>query len=122
MKTIKFIANIGVCEGYRHNNSSNLDFGFLVQNTMGELFDSKVCKNYISTIITKTKTIYHKDWGCPVGGEITYNIEGCANPEFISSVNDWKEDVLTFINVLKKELKQSTITIEFEEVDCIYLN
>lgn len=122
MKTVKFVANIGVCEGYGHNNDNNLDFGLLVQETMSLLFDSKVCKNYISTIVVPTKTVYHQEWGCPEGGELTYNVEGCANPEFISGIDDWKKDVLTFVNALKKELKQTTITVEFQEVDCIYLN
>jgi hypothetical protein len=74
-----------------------------------------------TAVSVKSKTLYHIEWGCPIGGEDTYTISGIANPEFIKDMEQYKEAVRKVILKLKEELKQTTVTLEFLEVDIEYL-
>lgn len=113
-------ANIGVCEGYNHDNDTTLDFPKFVQD-----FVNKYCEEsgtpYVSFIVYETFTIYKQEWGCPIGGEKTYNLESTINREFFDSIVDWKKNVTSIVTALKRELKQSTVMLTFHEAEANYI-
>lgn len=120
MKTVKFVSTIGIMEGYGHNNNGETkDFNSLYQEVAKKIFQET--NIYISAVSVQSKTLYNTEWGCPKGGEDTYTISGVANPEFITDMEQYKETVRKVILKLKEELKQSTVTLEFIEVEIEYL-
>lgn len=123
MKTLKFEIVTGINEGYGHENEEAN--GVLLVSKAWQFLAEKVMHEtglYISAVASQSKTIYNTDWGCPVGGEDTITITGIANPEFVKDLDQWKQVVLVVARQLKDELKQSTLTVEFTEVeDFVYL-
>lgn len=128
MKTITICANIGVYEGYGHNNAGNAaDFGALLQKICGETME--VTGIYPSFVVSPTKTIYHTDWGCPVGGEDTFDISATFNPLFAPAGKTQEEAFELFrtaamyaIRKLKKELRQTTVSVLETEIEFKYLS
>ncbi|MCY6958371.1 hypothetical protein [Clostridium brassicae] len=120
-KTLRFEIVTGVNKGYFHNNNQNESL-----NLVGELWQ-RIAKQefeksniYVSAVMKVSKTIYNEAWGCPKGGEETIVITGVANKEFVQDMNAWKNTVIKLAKELKKELKQSTLTCEFSEVELFY--
>ncbi|MCC5438658.1 hypothetical protein [Clostridium botulinum] len=122
-KTIEFKIITGVNEGYFHDNE-NKD-GVQVVGEVWQKIALDVFKDrgiYISSVINSSKTVYNTEWGCPEGGEDTVTITSTANPEFVQNLEEWKEAVIEIAKKIKKELKQSTMTVEFKEIsDFIYI-
>ncbi|APQ78561.1 MULTISPECIES: hypothetical protein [Clostridium] len=122
-KTIKFEMVTGINEGYYHKNQNKNGVqivGEVWQKIALEVFKERGI--YISSVINGSKTVYNKEWGCPEGGEDTVTITSTANPEFVQNLEQWKEAVIQIAKKIKKELKQSTMTVEFKEIsDFIYL-
>lgn len=122
MKTLNCIIVTGVNKGYFHNNKKEVtekEMGTLWQEIALEQFNKTSL--YISAVVQKSTTVYNTEWGCPKGGEDTFNISITANPEFIEDLDKWKQVVIDCAKELKKILKQTTMTIEFKEADLIYL-
>ena len=121
MKTINFSAEVGVNEGYdssnNHKQSKNIEeLGVLFQNLQDEVQEETGI--YISTVISgPNRTIYKNEWGCPNGGELTFNISGLANPQFVDDENEWKKASLLLMDKARTELKQSTISVVFNSQD-----
>ncbi|WMJ82289.1 hypothetical protein RBU49_08585 [Clostridium sp. MB40-C1] len=120
-KTLRFEIVTGVNKGYFHNNNQNESL-----NLVGELWQ-RIAKQefeksniYVSAVMKVSKTIYNEAWGCPKGGEETIVITGVANKEFVQDMNAWKNTVIKLAKEVKKELKQSTLTCEFNEVEMFY--
>lgn len=119
MKSCKATITIGINEGYNHNNETNLDFNEYLQNFLKDNCQS--IGNYIPFVAIPSKTIYSESWGCPEGGEDTYTLTATANPKFVPSIGTWKMQVIEYVKRLKAELKQSTVLIEFSDVDTVYI-
>ena len=122
MKTLNCIIVTGVNKGYFHNNEKEV-----TEKEMGILWDKIALEQfnktnlYISAVVQKSTTVYNTEWGCPEGGEDTFNINTTANLEFIKDLDMWKQVVMECAKELKRILKQTTMTIEFKEADLIYL-
>ena len=122
MKSVKFVATIGVNEGYSLADQNKVDLvGFceLYKEVAKEVFE--VQGQYVSATASPVQVLYHTDWGCPVGGENCVMITGICNPQF-SEIKAWKQAVLSVCKELKARLNQSTVTVEFIESEIEYLN
>lgn len=111
--------NLGVCAGYNNDNEEVDDFENYLQKRLEKL--SEELGFYIPFIVYEVKTVYKKEWGCPDGGEKTYNLEATRNPKFEMDDKKWREEVLKIISVLKEELKQSTVTLQFIPIEIVYM-
>jgi len=120
-KTLNFSATFGVVAGYGHSNEDLTPA--LAQSIVAEKWQEAAAvifteRNiYISSLVIPSKTVYHTDWGCPVGGEITAVVTGEANPEFTPDIAAWKEAVIAVVKLVKAELQQSTVSLTFSQVD-----
>jgi hypothetical protein len=119
MRTKKFVSIMGVNASYFHNNEADNDKSIyrVWQKIAKEYYDENDV--YISANINKVKTIYNEEWGCPVGGEDTYEISGVCNPEF-TEYSNWESAVHYIVKRDKDFYKQSTCTLEFIDCDLYY--
>jgi len=122
MKSIKFEAVFGLAPGYSHNNIDVVtpaDAASIWQEAARKIFEE--CGVYVSATTHSSTTIYHQDWGCPAGGEKTVTFSGSANPEFVK-MGDYRYAVVSLVKLVKEILAQSTVTVEFWEIDHVYLS
>lgn len=121
MKTIQFFASLGYISGYHHNNKSaeNNTVVLLWQEHAAAVYAETGI--YIGAVISPAKTVYHKDWGCPDGGEDTVSITGTCNPTY-TDLEKFKENVIEVLTRMAKSLKQSTSQVSFVEADFTYLD
>lgn len=119
MNTEKFQFTIGVTEGYFHNNeNSNVDFAALVDLCAKEVEEKNGL--YIAFNIMPSVTVYKCEWGCPTGGENTYTLSAIRNPIFNDNELIWRHCCRDVMLLLKKKLKQETVTCEFSDVNIDY--
>ena len=120
-KTLSFRATLGVNEGYGHANEN--ENAKVVreewQKAAAQVFQEDGV--YVGAVVADSKTVYHTEWGCPVGGEATALIFGDCNPEY-TDVNQYKEAVVKVLGICAKALKQSTAQVVFYESDMAYLD
>lgn len=130
MKTVEFNAVIGVIAGYEGNNMVK-DFkeSGISESTMGKVWMEEAQKEYertggennggiyISAVVNYSQSLYHKDWGCPDGGEPVFTLEGTANAEFCKNKEAWKESVKNVVLAVKHHFNQSTVTLNFREIE-----
>ena len=125
MKTISFRIVVGVEKGYFHNTKGVAESALVykVSKLWQELTREEYNESYIyvSAVAQPGAVIYNQEWGCPTGGESVVVLSGSANPTFVKDLDAWKETVVKLAKQLKKELKQSTLTVEFFETDLVYL-
>lgn len=146
MNTIKFQASLGIIPGYDHNNESanfrkdvsmahsmgNYDYnpnvpartpteivGLVWQEEAKKQFD--ITGIYAGANIWEGKTVYHTEWGCPNGGEVTVQISGEANPRFIENMDLFKNVVLTVLENCAQILGQTTTQITFTTGEFHYI-
>lgn len=124
-KTTKFNVTVGLVAGYTGNKMLEIakkapDMGATWQEAAKLVFEREGI--YISCVcIPHTRAIYSTDWGCPEGGEPTWTFEGSRNPQFCPDEGKWKETVLKVVRLVKEAYHQSTVTVEFSEVEQVYL-
>jgi len=125
MKTLSFRLIVGVEKGYFHNLRGVAENGLVYK--VSELWQKMAREEYnksyiyVSAVVQPGAVVYNQEWGCPTGGESIVVLSGSANPTFIKDLDSWKETVVKLSKELKKELKQNTLTIEFQETDLVYL-
>jgi len=122
-KTIKFFASLGVVAGYGHDNVTDSSAVDIAGNAWQEAASKVMVASgtYIGAVITPARTVYHKDWGCPVGGEKTVSITGECNPEY-TKLADYKSAVVETLRQAALALGQSTTQLTFSEVEFEYLD
>jgi len=132
--TVKFFASLGVVAGYGHNNApANFFRRVFCRRQSAELIAGKAWQEaaaavmaanggtYIGAVITPAKTVYHLDWGCPVGGENTVLITGESNPEY-TQLEAYKAAVVETLRQTALALGQSTTQLCFLEAEFEYLD
>lgn len=122
-KTVKFFASLGVVPGYGHENVTDANAieiaGNAWQGSAAKVFTET--GTYVGAVVTPARTVYNKDWGCPVGGEITVSITGECNPEY-TKLDDYKKAVIETLRQTALKLGQSTTQLTFQEVEFVYLD
>lgn len=123
--TNEFSATIGVVAGYSGEEclkEAEKLFDSLPsvwQDAAGQI--NKETGIYISATCLGSKALYSTEWGCPVGGEPTWTIEGSRNPQFCPDTEAWQSAVVRVVRLVKEHFNQSTVTINFREVSQLYL-
>lgn len=116
--TQEFELVIGINQGYNHNNDSSINIYELYQEVAEKIY--KEDGTYISATITESKVIYSASWGCPAGGEIVYSIKGTKNPQFVDDFEKYKKATERVAKTLASELKQSTFTLTWKNLELNY--
>lgn len=125
MKTNEFSATIGTVAGYQGKDC--LSQFKKQENNLEDIWQQKALEIYnqlgvyVSAVIVESKSVYNSEWGCPIGGEPTFTIEGSRNPEFCQNEEQWKDAVVEVVKLVKNHFNQSTVTLNFREVDQYYL-
>lgn len=116
--TQEFELIIGINEGYNHNNDSSINIYELYQEVAEKV--QKESELYISATITKSRVVYSTAWGCPVGGEVVYSIKGTRNPQFVENFEKYKKATEQVAKILASELKQTTFTLTWRDLELNY--
>lgn len=128
MRTISFSTEMGVNPSFdcQNNHSASMtaeDVGCVVQTLSEEVLQETGV--YITAIVSgPNRSCYKEEWGCPKGGEITYQIRGNSDHrlQFRDEPYDfieWKRAVLLLLYKMKERLLQEYILVEFTESDGI---
>ena len=153
MKTLAFYAVFGVVPGYNHNNKlpvlvhrdgrtqleeteelSNIEIvSNIWQEAMEEEF--KQSEILVPAVLSESNTVYPVRFGCPKGGEQTVTVNGHVNPKFArkgyenyhnlyeAMIHEYKAAAIRVCKVVKDELKQTTVSVAFYEIeDFVYLS
>lgn len=75
---------------------------------------------YVSAAITRSRVVYHEDWGCPKTGEYSFTLSGSCNPAF-SEPAEYIAALKELAGRLKKEWKQTTLLMEITPASVIYM-
>ena len=122
-KTDKFEVVLEINESYFRSNETNVDIKYLWIKYIYMLWNrnaneiEKKHGMYISALINENRVIY-KD--CPIGGKVVYKISGERNPKFIKDSGKYRGAVEDLLELVTKELKQSTFTITWSEIELGY--
>ena len=126
MRTNEFNAVIGVISGYQGEECLK-QFSQMKGNELAIAWQEEALKEmnysgiYVSTIINESKSLYNTEWGCPIGGEPTYTLEGSRNPQFCKDEEEWKDAVRRVVKAVKGRFNQTTVTLNFREIEQEYI-
>lgn len=126
MRTITFSTEMGVNPSFdrQKNNSVSMtaeDVGCVVQTLSEEVLQETGV--YITAIVSgPNRSCYKSEWGCPKGGEITYQIRGNSDHrlQFRDEPHDaieWKRAVLLLLYKMKAHFGQEYLLVEFTASD-----
>ncbi len=124
-KTDRFSLTIGVTPGYFHaNESAKSDFVGALATEWQQLMEVDGEKHgiFVPAVATAAKAVYHRNWGCPEGGEHVVAFSGTRNAKFNADGEPWKQTVLRIVEQLKRKLEQKTAQVDFETVEMTYFN
>lgn len=113
---------MGVNQGYGHaneNESAMKIVGREWQKAAAEVNSESGI--YVGAVVKDSRTVYHTEWGCPEGGEVTAEISGVCNPEY-TAVEAYKTAVVSCLEKCAKALGQSTTQVVFNEGEFVYLD
>ena len=116
--TQEFELVIGINEGYNHNNDSSINIYDLYQEIAEKI--NEIHGIYISATILESRVVYSTAWGCPSGGEVVYIIKGTRNPKFVDDFEKYKKATERVAKTLASELKQSTFTLTWKNLELNY--
>lgn len=122
---------LGLIKGYKPDDNIDVTpFGNVVNKTNPDDADSNIEKSdivkkirkcvddteektgiYLSLKINRAIVLYKQDWGCPELGEPVYDISITRNDKFNPAMDQFKYAVKILTQLLKKEFKQSTVTL-----------
>ena len=126
MKTDEFSATIGVVSGYIGEERLK-EFKKIDRLELAKVWQKEAKKEmeasgvYVSAVINYSQSLYSTDWGCPIGGEPTYTLEGSRNPQFCKDSELWKNSVRNIVKAVKNHFNQSTVTLNFRTVEQEYI-
>lgn len=106
--------NLSRIENIKKNNNITV---------INSLYRSISVKNpfvIVSAVIDETIVSYPVEWGCPYTGEPVYRITCTRNPKFNKSPEEFRSAIIYNVEELKKELKQSTVTVTESKVKMMY--
>lgn len=75
---------------------------------------------YVSAVITRSRVVYHEDWGCPKTGEYSFTLSGSCNPAF-SEPAGYMAALKELAECLKEEWNQTTLLLEITPASVIYM-
>ena len=125
MKTDSFFLTIGVTPGYYHGNElARTDFVGSVARIWQELMEADGGANgtYVSAVASPASAVYHRQWGCPEGGEQVVAFTATRNPNYNPDSDAWKQAVVHIVDQLRQRLQQETCQLEFREVEMVYFD
>lgn len=111
---------IGVNSGYNLENQkmvSEDEFAIRYGKVARKVYEETGV--YISAVITRSRILYHEEWGCPQNGEYSYTVSGCCNPAF-SDPEEYLAVLKKIAQMLKQEWNQTTLLLEIIPSSAIY--
>ena len=88
--TVKYEVVIGVPDDKFVNCRRESQIDKMIDKWQEAAKEYYECTNvYVSAIAIEGRAIYHKDWGCPDGGERTLTFNCTANVNFIKDLNSY---------------------------------
>ena len=124
--TDEFSATFGVVAGYTGEECLK-EFGKIDKLELAKVWQEEAKKEmdasgiYVSCVINYSHSLYSTDWGCPIGGEPTYTLEGSRNPQFCKDSECWKNSVRNIVKAVKNHFNQSTVTLNFRIIEQEYI-
>lgn len=126
-KSITVSAVIGVNAGYNHNNENGVDKKAL--DVYADLWDkcARFVENdrgiYVPAVITPSRTVYKKEWGCPDNGENTITISCTQNKKFDTTPTDeWAHVAVSAISAFAITFGNKAVTVTIDENIVVYMS
>lgn len=118
--SFKWFITVGTNPGYDSSNSWTMPEEMFVScvHSVADQIQTEMGV-YITAVAYLAKAVYKKEWGCPAGGEPVYVLTGVHNPEF-SEIEKFRYSLVRFTQELKKELSQTTVTLEIVPAELYY--
>ncbi|MDD3121878.1 MAG: hypothetical protein PHC62_00015 [Candidatus Izemoplasmatales bacterium] len=120
MDTERYEIVIGVVPGYHHNNEEEQ---VLTLKEVSEIFQevTETIEPKVSGVANQVNVVYSTNFGCPVGGEVCYQISCTRNPKFCESSDSYYCAVMEVVIQLKELFKQSTVSVSKTKVEYHYI-
>lgn len=118
---LTFTATFGVNEGYGEHVSAPVDRKLVAFGVSDAI--AYVLKKHgvvVGCTVTEGRVFYPAEFGCPLDGETVVVVSGAANPKFTNE-QGWRVAAIALVQVLKGFLKQSRVTMTFQQAETIYL-
>lgn len=123
-KTEQFTVTIGINEGYSHNNEQSVEEALKNFVELWRSVSLEVEKKsgiFVTVRVNTGKVVYQTEKGCPEGGEDVLILQGTRNPYHTADSEKWREAVLTIVEEVKAELKQTTVQLIFQPIDLVFM-
>ena len=123
-QTEQFTATVGINEGYLHDNPQSPEEALEYFAKLWSGIALKVEKElgiFVPVRANSGKVIYQAEKGCPEGGEDVLILQGTRNPYHTADSGKWREAVVTIVEEVKAELKQTTVQVIFQSIDLVFM-
>lgn len=118
--SISWTITTGIKSGYELDSQQKPDLDDAA-HTYQVLADETLTETgvYISAVITSSRTVYNKAWGCPEDGEYTITFSGTCNPTF-SKPEQYLKALHILAERIKRNFHQATLLLEIVPVHLEY--